>query len=569
VTDQARAAPTPHPLIAPGTSTEEDLRQPIALFRNFYDALVDSEKVLDLQGLFAAVASAPKVYGEKKRIPLVILGELRSAPYIGKTAEKHGTGPGKQRSNKHIVALGPGVLFDIDRVPVEEISRRLTILGISHVVYTTWSSDDPPSDGKVRGRGRVILFADGTWGTDEHKAICAVINEQLLDRAADTNAFTPAQGFALHAIKAVGQRTFTHARHGAKLSLVKIRKLMAKTQPKGASGDADRATTTPDDLALAEAREIGALGCVDDEPHWFKMVQSIKRTSPHPPYPADPNPTDPNDPIKLSKHALDVADAMSAVAAGYVSRADVEAKMKRPDPSGLNTKFDFVRSWAKACAVAIIERANSQIAANVLRFRLGPISKVFDGVGLPKARLDDGLSESIGGGMEPPESLDPSHDNVRRAALYLAGWWPPHVIDDLLRQFQILSKHVIEIDAAKVRYAAQQEQKRDNSKQSIVAEFNERYAVVSDEGDTVIYHRQPNPQHWQSAYVPMNFEDLRKLYQNRRVNVGNDRRAQWVSVAEMWLDHPDRKTYPGGLGCRLISSEPKSGRGDFDHGKVV
>ena len=95
--------------------------------------------------------------------------------------------------------------------------------------------------------------------------------------------------------------------------------------------------------------------------------------------------------------------------------------------------------------------------------------------------------------------------------------------------------------------AAAVNQGRESSVREVIAEFNDKYAVVSDEGDTVIYHRRSNPQRWQSAYVPMNFEDLRKLYQNRKINVGTDKKPNWRSVAEVWLDHPDRTTYSGGL----------------------
>ena len=171
-----------------------------------------------------------------------------------------------------------------------------------------------------------------------------MIDRNLLGGVADPGAFSRGQPFFIAGLKQAGQEFYRDASHGQLLSLAKIRALIPKPEPKPkrSADGADSTTTTPDDLILAEAREIGALGCIDDEIDWFKMVNAIRRTWP-----------------ERFEFAVNVADAMSAAAAGYVDRGDVEAKMKRSDPSGLDTKLDYVRSWAKACAAAIIERSHA------------------------------------------------------------------------------------------------------------------------------------------------------------------------------------------------------------------
>ena len=45
----------------------------------------------------------------------------------------------------------------------------------------------------------------------------------------------------------------------------------------------------------------------------------------------------------------------------------------------------------------------------------------------------------------------------------------------------------------------------------------------------------------------MDFEDLKKLYQNRKIDIGTAKKPQWVSIADVWLNHAERKTYYGGV----------------------
>jgi hypothetical protein len=256
VTDAFQATPLPtQELAAPGTNTAT-INQPVALFRNFYDARVETELVVGLKGLYDAVAPKPAVYSRKKDIPLFVLAAFRIAPYIGKTAQKYGPGPGKQRSNEHIETMGPRIAFDFDAVPVQAIADKFRNFAIGHIAYESFSSESA-GDSKVVGRGRVIVFLDGMWPASEHKAICEVINRVLFNSAADRGAFPAAQGFAILARRHENHRPFADGARGQLLSLAKIRALVPPPKPRTfitKSGPAQTAKTSSSRKRAASGR---------------------------------------------------------------------------------------------------------------------------------------------------------------------------------------------------------------------------------------------------------------------------------------------------------------------------
>ena len=154
MTDQTQASPPllKHELIAPGTTTEK-LRQPVACFPDLYDTLPYDELVLDLKGLYTHVVAngQPCIYLRKEAVPMVVLGELKDAPYIGETAKKFPGQSGKQRSSTHLLLYGPGIMFDIDHVPVKVLAERMRTLGLGYIAYTSWSS--------VRHQGHCYRFS--------------------------------------------------------------------------------------------------------------------------------------------------------------------------------------------------------------------------------------------------------------------------------------------------------------------------------------------------------------------------------------------------------------------------
>lgn len=82
-----------------------------------------------------------------------------------------------------------------------------------------------------------------------------------------------------------------------------------------------------------------------------------------------------------------------------------------------------------------------------------------------------------------------------------------------------------------------------------VAEFNERYMVVNEAGKTIVYEPVHDVLLNRRHYGRITFEDLRRLYLNRRVVVGcdNEGKAAIKSIANVWLSHADRRQFVGGV----------------------
>jgi hypothetical protein len=85
--------------------------------------------------------------------------------------------------------------------------------------------------------------------------------------------------------------------------------------------------------------------------------------------------------------------------------------------------------------------------------------------------------------------------------------------------------------------------------EAAIAEFNAKYMVVNEAGKAVIFAPNRDPVLGRAFYDRMSFTDLRNLYLNRKVVVGVSEEGDpiKVSVATVWLSHPDRKKYIGGV----------------------
>ncbi len=528
------APPITHALIEPGTGTAT-LSQPVAVFRSFFDARIQREHVLDLIGLYNHVIALPvRHYRKKGYAPCFSLAEYQVAPFIGKTADKYGRGPGKQRSNSHVVKMGPGIAFDVDSVPAHEMSDRMRALGLGHIVFTSYSSGlTMPAENKVAGRGRLILFLDGTWEPHEHERVCETINRLVLNGVADDGAFAAPQPFAVHctAAETPGQPTFHYAQYGLRLSLAKIRALSQEPSPKPSSGGEASKTDASSDAALAieEAREIGAMGCISQEKGWLWATNCTRRSWPH-----KTNPTE------ISAPALDVADAMSAadpVPGNYVNRDDVEAKMKRCDGEKHRDKFDAVQGWARKCAIVIIKRAHT------LPLNIGPLSAVFFNKAMPATRLDMGLDHQA----EVPSTISTTPANVRRATLYLARWHRPEVIDDLVQRFPALSAHAAEIEQRKAERAAVAKTLGHNALETAMTAFNNDYAIVNTSGQPKVVRKffDVITGYWQFEFST--FEDFKKLNIKETVDIEVDGKTETLAVAPLWLKWKQGCIYRNGI----------------------
>ncbi len=84
---------------------------------------------------------------------------------------------------------------------------------------------------------------------------------------------------------------------------------------------------------------------------------------------------------------------------------------------------------------------------------------------------------------------------------------------------------------------------------AVVAELNARYMMVSEGGRATIYAPAHDPVLNRSYFDRMSATDLRLLYLNRTVFVGNDEKGNPImkAAAEIWLRHKDRRQFIGGV----------------------
>jgi hypothetical protein len=84
----------------------------------------------------------------------------------------------------------------------------------------------------------------------------------------------------------------------------------------------------------------------------------------------------------------------------------------------------------------------------------------------------------------------------------------------------------------------------------MVERLNERYMVAKDGGKAVVLEPGRDPVHaHRLVFDKLTFADFKGLWQNRRINCGTGANGKpiWRSVGEVWLGHPDRRQFIGGI----------------------
>jgi hypothetical protein len=84
---------------------------------------------------------------------------------------------------------------------------------------------------------------------------------------------------------------------------------------------------------------------------------------------------------------------------------------------------------------------------------------------------------------------------------------------------------------------------------SLILEMNDKYAVVDDDGKTVVVYRREDSDLDRKYVVRSSYRDFRNFYLNARILVPNPsgNGLKPVTHADLWLCHPERRTYKGGL----------------------
>lgn len=75
---------------------------------------------------------------------------------------------------------------------------------------------------------------------------------------------------------------------------------------------------------------------------------------------------------------------------------------------------------------------------------------------------------------------------------------------------------------------------------------NDKHFVVNEKGKTVVYTEALDPKTGKINLHVSSFQDIRNLYLNRQVVIGqNNRSPVFKSLGEWWLEHPERRQYDG------------------------
>jgi hypothetical protein len=82
----------------------------------------------------------------------------------------------------------------------------------------------------------------------------------------------------------------------------------------------------------------------------------------------------------------------------------------------------------------------------------------------------------------------------------------------------------------------------------MVQEMNETYSVVDDHGKTVVIYRKRDNELNRNYVVRASYQDFRNLFLNEHVWVpGRDGKPCLKTKVNVWLAHPDRRTYKDGV----------------------
>jgi hypothetical protein len=82
----------------------------------------------------------------------------------------------------------------------------------------------------------------------------------------------------------------------------------------------------------------------------------------------------------------------------------------------------------------------------------------------------------------------------------------------------------------------------------LMADFNQRYAVVNEAGKVWVFEWRADPVMKRAVLDHISFADFRRMYQNRRLTITAPRgKGITKTVADCWLEHPGRRQFLGGV----------------------
>ncbi len=223
-----------------------------------------------------APADGPRCVTDKARVPYFVPAELRQAPYVGKTAERHPGEVGYQRSSAHVVS-GSWFAFDLDDLADEQwaqVQATLAESGAWHCLYSSWSHGERPGT-----RARVLVFMDRALGALDWAAAWGVVNQRLLLGLADPATARLSQqagAWATHPAR-VG-RAFRETGGAALLSADALLRLAPKPAPpkRRAPRRSRAAAIAPERRMMDLLVALDTLGAMNDYATWKDVLSGLR-----------------------------------------------------------------------------------------------------------------------------------------------------------------------------------------------------------------------------------------------------------------------------------------------------
>lgn len=86
-----------------------------------------------------------------------------------------------------------------------------------------------------------------------------------------------------------------------------------------------------------------------------------------------------------------------------------------------------------------------------------------------------------------------------------------------------------------------------SARDAVIAEFNEKFMVVNEAGKVLVYRPTFNPGLGREEYERIMITDFKELHRPHLVNVGLDTSPVFKPAADIWLNSPERRAFPGGV----------------------
>jgi hypothetical protein len=85
----------------------------------------------------------------------------------------------------------------------------------------------------------------------------------------------------------------------------------------------------------------------------------------------------------------------------------------------------------------------------------------------------------------------------------------------------------------------------EESADDFLSQMNDRFFVSREGGTTRVYENIIDPEMKRHYLLRSTFKDIEDLFSN--ITVGTNVRGDPITLGKWWLDHPQRRTYPGGI----------------------